>query len=99
MRVTHPDKESKGTTVSWQAPTAGRLAAARNWAENAETELLNRASYDADGALQPGTPITPDAAIGDIVTLRADTTKHALHKARHEDAVAMRAVQAEMPGN
>jgi hypothetical protein len=80
---------------------ADHVAAAGNWAERAETELLNRASYDADGMLQPGTPITPDTAIHDVVTLRGDIDNagHELRQARHEDSAAIRTVRGEMPSS
>ena len=58
---------------------------------------MNRASYDANGALQPDTPIAPEASIGDIVTLRGGIAGHKLRQARHGDRVAIRAIRSEMP--
>jgi hypothetical protein len=97
VRVTTPGKDGKASTIAWQAPSKGRIAATRNWSERAETELLNRASYDANGKLQQGTPIAPDDAVRDVVALRTDIGKHALNQAWQEDAVTIHAVQAEMP--
>jgi hypothetical protein len=47
-------------------------AAAANWLERAETDLLNRTSLQANGSLQPGAPIKPDATTENVIAARKD---------------------------
>jgi hypothetical protein len=98
LRVTTPDPSQprKPPVVSWHEPSAGRVAAARSWAERAESALLNTRSYDANGALTGGAPIT-GVVITDIERLRSDITKHELGKARQDVRAAIRELQSEMP--
>lgn len=63
-------------------PGHAGVMAARNWVERAETELLNRASYKADGALTQGQPIASDAAIATTIAARTDLTKGDIRDAR-----------------
>lgn len=64
------------------APDHARIAAAENWMERAETELLNRASFRDHGRLTLGQPINPDEATADVMDARADLLKGDLRDAR-----------------
>ena len=74
------------------------LAAAGGWAERAETELLNRASYDSHGGMASGTAIVPTAAIQGAMDLRSDIARHHVKQARHDDRSAVRELRGELRG-
>ena len=63
-------------------PAHGRIVAGEHWLERAQTELLNRASYEADGRLQREQPVVLDAPTANVIAARAAARHGQLVKAR-----------------
>lgn len=73
------------------------LAAARNWVEKAETELLNRASFRDDGRLTQGEAIVPDSATSRVIDARRDLARGDIRDARTAIRQDVKELRSELP--